>query len=194
MTPFERALVELGERGRASIAESQTAAIAIGGNFVGTDIDAERACVTQDLLCIAGEASVDLAMISQVFQAQISCDPDVIESPTRESARMMRVTAAGLARMCARALEIHARDTGYTPDVWFEESLATTELLVSDDRDPLFDGAAMDVVDLARAAASSVFAALACAPADRMGVPGHVASALGTSVAVFMIAEAAGGT
>jgi hypothetical protein len=44
---------------------------------------------------------------------------------------------------------------------------------------------------LVRTAAGGIHAALACAPADRMGVPGHVASALGACVAMFMVAEAA---
>jgi hypothetical protein len=50
-----------------------------------------------------------------------------------------------------------------------------------------------ETVELARRTASCIFAALACAPADRMGVPGHVANALGASVALFMIADISGG-
>lgn len=190
MSPCERAAVGIGAGGRGAIADAQISAIAIGGNYVGSTSESERACTTQDLLCIAGEAAVDMAMIAQIFEAQITCDPEGTEFPTRESARLMRETAAGVARMCARALEVHARDTGYAPDIWTADSLEETALWMSSDRDQLFDGLPIDAMSMAREAASAIFSALACAPADRMGVPGHIARALGTSVAVFMIAEA----
>jgi hypothetical protein len=186
MTPFERALVELGSQGRESIVRAQGAAIAVGGNFTGTTHDVEAACTTQDLLCLAGDATVDLAMIAQLFEAA---------STTPEHARMLRSAAAGVARFTARALEVHARDTGYDPDVWIARALDETEIVMTDDRDPLFTSlrAGGETVELARRTASCIFAALACAPADRMGVPGHVANALGASVALFMIADISGG-
>ncbi|MBJ7353230.1 MAG: hypothetical protein JHC98_00235 [Thermoleophilaceae bacterium] len=182
MTPFERALVELGRRGRESIARAHGTAIAIGGNFTGTSYDIETACSTQDLLCLAGDAAVDLAMIAQIFEAAPTAD---------EHAAMLRSASAGVARLTARALEIHARDTGYDPDVWIAGALDETALVMSDDRDLMFNGlrAGGETVTLARRIASSIFAALACAPADRMGVPGHVANALGASVALFMVAD-----
>ena len=182
MTPFERALVELGQQGRESIARAHGTAIAIGGNFTGTSYDIEATCSTQDLLCLAGDASVDLAMIAQIFEAAPNTD---------EHAQLLRSASAGVARLTARALEIHARDTGYDPDLWIAGALDETELVMSDDRDPMFTGlrAGGESVALARRVASSIFAALACAPADRMGVPGHVANALGASVALFMVAD-----
>jgi hypothetical protein len=184
MSPFERALVELGARGRATIAHVHEVAIAVGGNSVAMTHEIERTCTAQDLLCLAGDAAVDLAMIAQVFEVA----PD-----GGAQARLLRETAASVARMTARALEVHARDTGYDPDVWIARSLDETEFVMSDDRDELFDGlrAGGESVSLARSTASNIFAALACAPADRMGVPGRVAAALGTSVAVFMIADSA---
>lgn len=191
--PEQRATVGMGAAGRAAIADARDAAIAIGGNFTASTHESERACTAQDLLCIAGEAAVDMAMVSQLFQAQVACDPAASEKTTLESARLLRETAAGTARMCWRALEVHARDTGYAPDVWVSESIDETTLWMSADTDPLFEGAPVDALAMAREAAGAIFSALACAPADRMGVPGHVARALGTSVAVFMIADAANG-
>jgi hypothetical protein len=182
MTPFERALVELGERGRDSIARAHGTAIAVGGNFTGHTHEYEKTCSTQDLLCLAGDASVDMAMIAQIFEAA----PE-----TEEHAQLLRDAAAGVARLTARALEVHARDTGYDTDVWVAGALEETELVMSDDRDPMFSGlrAGGESVALARRVSSCIFAALACAPADRMGVPGHVANALGASVALFMVAD-----
>lgn len=182
MTPFERALVELGQRGRESIALARGTAVAVGGNFTGQTAELEKTCSTQDLLCLAGDASVDAAMIAQIFEAA----PD-----TYDHAQMLRDAAAGVARLTARALEVHARDTGYDPEIWIAGALDETELVMSDDRDPMFTGlrAGGESVALARKVSSSIFAALACAPADRMGVPGHVANAHGASVALFMIAD-----
>jgi hypothetical protein len=89
---------------------------------------------------------------------------------------------------------VHARDTGYDPDAWIARALEETEMVMTDDHDPMFDGLRTggESVALARQIASCIFAALACAPADRMGVPGHVANAHGTSVALFMIADICG--
>jgi hypothetical protein len=184
MTPFERALVELGNQGRESIVRAQGAAIAVGGNFTGSSREAETACTTQDLLCLAGDAAVDVAMLAQIFEAA----PD-----TGDHARMLRQASAGVERLTARALEVHARDTGYDPDVWIARALDETEVVMSDDSDPLFENlrAGGETITLARQIASCIFGALACAPADRMGVPGHVANALGASVALFMIAGVA---
>ncbi|MBJ7459309.1 MAG: hypothetical protein JHD02_09000 [Thermoleophilaceae bacterium] len=181
MTPFERAVVELGRHGRDAIAQAHGTAIAVGGRFTGTSYESEAICSTQDLLCLAGDATVDLAMIAQIFEAS----PEA-----HEHAQLLRSAAAGVARLTARALEIHARDTGYDPEVWIADALDATELVMSDDRDPMFDGlrAGGECIALARRTASCIFAALACAPADRMGVPGHIADALGASVALFMIA------
>src|SRR3954451_19252109 len=121
MSPFERALVELGEQGRASIAHAHGVAIAVGGNFTGTSYDIESTCSTQDLLCLAGDASVDLAMIAQIFEAAPETDAH---------AAMLRSASAGVARLTARALEVHARDTGYDPEVWVAGALDETELLM----------------------------------------------------------------
>lgn len=184
MSPFERALAEFSEGGRQAVADAHGAAIACGANFTGTTYEQERACTAQGLLCLAGDAAVDVAMIAQIFEAA---------QAGGEHARMLRDAASGMARLCARALEVHARDTGYDSELWISRAIDETELFMIDDSDELFDGLRTggESVTLARRAASSVHAALACAPADRMGVPGHVAAALGAGVALFMLAGAA---
>lgn len=183
MSPFERALVELGANGREAVAQAHVAAIAIGGNFTGTTHESELTCSAQDLLCLAGNAAVDAAMVAQVFE---------VSDGAGEHAELLREISAGMARLVARALEIHARDTGYDPEIWNANAVEETEIVMCADSDPLFDGAhAADTIALVRTAAAGIHAALACAPADRMGVPGHVASALGACVAMFMVAEAA---
>lgn len=182
MSPFERALVELGAGGRSAIVSAHASAIASGGLLAGSTSESERLCSTQELLCLAGDVSVDLAMIAQIFEA----------APLqREHVDVLREVSARTARLTARALEVHARDTGYDPEVWIAAALDETEFVMSDDHDELFPclRASGECVGLARAVSSRIFAALNALPADRMGVPGHVAAALGASVALFMIAE-----
>lgn len=182
MNPIDRVLVDLGARGHASVVDAHRAAVAIGGNVTGSTFELESTATTQDLLCAAGDLAVDLAMVAQVFEA----DPNGITH-----ARLLREAAAGVARLSTRALEVHARDTGYDPDVWIESAVDETETLMADDCDDLFSPARRggEIVALARVTASELFAALACTPADRMGVPGHISGVMGTSVALFMIAS-----
>ncbi len=184
MTPFERALAEFSAQGRQVVADGHIAAIAGGGNFTGTTYETECTFTAQDLLCLAGNAAVDVAMIAQIFEAT---------EAGGEHARMLKDASAGLARLSARALEVHARDTGYDPQIWISSAIDETEIMMIDDRDELFAGlrAGGEGVALARRSAASIHAALACAPADRMGVPGHISAALGAAVALFMIADAA---
>lgn len=183
MSPFERAVVELGVRGREAVEQAHVASVAVGGNFTGSTHEDERTCTAQDLLCLAGNTTVDAAMVAQVFEAT---------DGAAEHADLLRETAAGLARLTSRALEVHSRDTGYDQEVWVANAVDETELLMCADSDALFEGGrGADTVMLVRSAAAGIHAALACAPADRMGVPGHVATALGSCVALYMVAEAA---
>jgi hypothetical protein len=182
MSPFERALVRIGAGGRASIGLAWTAAVAEGGNFTGTTEEEERLCSTQDLLCAAADAALDAAMLAQVFDAA----PD---APAH--AALLRSAAAGVTRLTSRALETHARDTGYVHTVWVERALEDAEFVMCDDRDELFSGlrSGGESVALARHAAARIHAALSAAPVDRMGVPGRISEALGAGVALFMIAD-----
>lgn len=169
---------------RQTVADAYVSAIAHGANFTGTSQQEESICSAQDLLCMAGDAAVDAALLAQVFE---------VVGEGGDHARMLREAVAGMARLTMRALEVHARDTGYDATVWADRAADETWFLLTDDCDELFEAPsrAGESVVLARRAASSVMSALACAPADRMGVPGHVADALGTCVALFMIADGA---
>ncbi len=185
MTPFERALAEFSSGPRQALADAHLAAIASGGNFTGTSYETECTLTAQDLLCLAGNAAVELAMLAQIFDA----------APADEPRRALKTVAAGIARLTARSLEVHARDTGYEPGVWISSAVDETELTMLADCDELFDGLieASPAVCLSRRAAAGIHAALACAPVDRMGVPGHIATALGAAVAMFMVADDAQG-
>lgn len=189
MNPLVRAQVPIGSNGRCAVERAHGLAIASGVDFTGCTAETERLFSTQDLLCAVGDAVVNLAMIAQLFDAQTICDGDAVSQEAHDQARVLREAAAGVARLTSRALEVHARDTGYETDIWLDDALDETQRLLADDHDPLFAPNPPTVTELARALASDVFAALAAAPGDRMGVPGHVARALGASVALFMVAD-----
>lgn len=189
MNPLVRAQIPIGSSGRCAVERAHSVAIASGVDFTGSSSEIERLCTTQDLLCAAGDAVVELAMLAQLFDAQSICDGDSVSQAAHEHARVLRSAAAGVARLTSRALEVNARDTGYSTDVWIDDALDEAQRLLADDHDPLFSPSPPTVIEMARALASDIFAALAAAPGDRMGVPGHVARALGASVALFMVAE-----
>lgn len=185
MTDFVRPSFDFSDESRQAVLDAHGYAVANGGNFTCSSRDDEALFTAQDLLCAAGEIAVDVAMLAQAF-----------ECPTggsSERARALRDAASGMARMSARALEVHARDTGYDRDVWVQRAHEETEFRLCEDTDALFEElrAGGETVALARTAASKIFSALASAPVDRMGVPGHIAEALGISVTLVMIARAA---
>lgn len=171
--------------GHAAVSEAHAVAVVQGANFTGTTHESERICSAQDLLCMAGSAAVDVALIAQVFDA---CK----ESADQQAqAQALSSGAAGLTRLIKRALEVHSRDTGYAADIWLERAVEETEYLLHGSY--LLNDVEVShgtfCTDLVRTSAGGVMAALACAPADRMGVPERITEALGASVALFMIAE-----
>jgi hypothetical protein len=184
MSDFVRPTFDFSDDSRQAVLDAHGFAVANGGNYTYSTAGDEALFTAQDLLCAAGEIAVDVAMLAQTFEAA---------SGGVDRARALRDAASGMARLTARALEVHARDTGYDRDVWIQRAYEETEYRLFEDRDDLFEElrAGGETVSLARTAASKVFSALACAPADRMGVPGHIAEALGISVTLVMIARAA---
>lgn len=189
MNPLDRAYVPAGAQGRSAIEDAYAAAIATGGDVVDGGFDDEHAASSHELLCRAGETLIELAMIAQIFQAQAQLDPDASSQELRRDARTLRLASARVARLTRDALENHGRDTGYTLDVWLEHAFSETEMLMTDDVDPLFSGVPGSAIELVRHLSDSLFGALAAAPTDRMGVPERVASAMGVSVALYMVAD-----
>lgn len=183
MSRFERLALDFSHASTQAVRDAHTSAVALGGNVTLRSGEDERLCSAQDLLCLAADMAVDMAMLAQIFDASASAG---------EHVPMLEDAACAVARLAARALEVHARDTGYQRELWLDQALEETQFLLFADQDPLFDGqrSGGSTAELARSSASSLHAALACAPADRMGVPGHIAAALGSSVAVFMVARA----
>lgn len=185
MSNFVRPTFDYSDESRQAVLDAHGFAVANGGNFTYSTYDDETQFSAQDLLCAAGEVAVDVAMLAQSFECPVGDHAG--------PARALRDAASGMARLAARALEVHARDNGYDRGAWIQRAYEETEFRLVDDSDELFEDlrAGGETVTLARTAASKIFSALACAPADRMGVPGHVAEALGISVTLVMIARAA---
>lgn len=182
MSYSQRLTLDFSEGSAQAVRGAHVSAIAAGGNVTFTTREDEQLCSAQDLLCLAADAAVDMAMLAQVFEV---CDDG------GEHVELLAETASAVARLTARALEVHARDTGYEREIWVDRAVEETQFMLFSDEDALFEGerSGGSTVSLARGTAASLHAALACAPADRMGVPGHISQALGASVAVFMIAR-----
>ncbi|MGH2906215.1 MAG: hypothetical protein ACRDKI_05535 [Solirubrobacterales bacterium] len=164
-------------------------AIAHGVDSLGFDSELECTLTAHDLMARAGEQSIDVALVAQIFNAQARAGSEIPAADARETARLLRDVTSGNVRFVARALEVHARDTGYSVDVWLATAYSTAQVLLGDSRDagqtrisampPLF----------ARVAARSLFEALAASVSDRMAVPGHLADSLGANVALYMHAR-----
>jgi hypothetical protein len=190
VTPRRLILQALPACDREAVRAGLDTAIAYGIDSTGIDADTERTLGSHDLMCRAGEAMIDLALVAQIFKSQVRLGDALPASTLEATSRMLRDTSAGCTRLVSRALEIHARDTGYSRDVWMITAYDTTNLFLLDSLDigpsrianvpPLFT----------RIAARSLFDALAASRSDRMAVPGYLADSLGANLALFMHAQA----
>jgi hypothetical protein len=86
---------------------------------------------------------------------------------------------------------VHARDTGYSAEVWMLTAFDTTSLFLQDSRDAGRGRMSVMPPLFARIGARSLFDALAACNADRMAVPGYLADSLGANLALFMHAQTA---
>jgi hypothetical protein len=174
-----------------SVRRGLDAAIAFGVDAIGVDLETERTLGSHELMCRAGEASIDLALIAQVFKSQVRRAENIPEEALVRSALLLRERAAATTRLVARALEVHARDTGYSRDVWLMAAHDGASLFLLDSLDAGNSRVATMPPLLARIAARSLFDALASSNSDRMAVPGYLADSLGANLALFMHAQAA---
>lgn len=195
VTPRKLLLQALPACDRPSVRRGLETAIAFGVDSTGIDAEAESTLGAHELMCRAGEASIDLALVAQIFKSQIR-QPEKIPAETLHvTARMLRDTAAGSTRLVARALEVHARDTGYASDVWMITAYDTTNLFLLDSFETGRTRLAAVPPLFARIAARSLFDALAASNCDRMAVPGYLADSLGANLALFLHTQAVvGGT
>jgi hypothetical protein len=164
--------------------------LAFGADATGIDDETELTMTSHDLMCRAGEASIDLALIAQVFKSQIRKGADAPAGDIRTSARMLRDSSAASTRLVALALDVHARDTGYSNDAWMLTAYDTTSLFLLDSLDAGDSRLATVPPLFARIAARSLFDALASSNSDRMAVPGYLADSLGANLALFLHVQA----
>jgi hypothetical protein len=179
---------------RASVRKGLNSAIAFGVDASGIDPEIEATMNAHDLMCRAGEASIDLALIAQVFKSHVRKGTDIPADELQRSARMLRDSAAATTRLVTRALETHARDMGYASDIWLITAYDTTNLFLLDSLDVGETRVAAMPPLFARIAARSLFDALASSNSDRMAVPGYLADSLGANLALFLHAQAVVGS
>lgn len=190
MTPRRQLLQAPPASDRESVRSSLDRAIAFGIDGLGFDVETEQALSSHDLMCRAGESSIDLALVAQIFGAHVRGGAAISDGDFRTSARMLRDRTAASTRLVARALNVHARDTGYSSDVWLNTAFDTTNLFLLDSFEAGETRVATMPPIFARVAARSLFEGLASSSSDRMAVPGYLADSLGAHLALFMHAQA----
>jgi hypothetical protein len=115
----------------------------------------------------------------RLFVAALNIDDGL----AREAADAVRRHSAGLVRLAHRALEVHARDVGYSLDAWREQALVCANwLLCADDE---HDGLPPALREL-DTASRRLAAAIAAVPVDSMAVPDHLASAQGAWLSCYL--------
>lgn len=190
MTPREVVLEALPPCDRTALRGGLDSAIAFGLDRIGIDTETEAMLGAHDLMCRAGESLIDLALVAQVFKAQVRLDHGIPLGDFRTTATLLRDTSAASTRFASRALETHARDIGYSSDAWMRTAFDTTRLFLQDSRHAGHSRVSTMPPLFARIAARSMFDALAASNTDRMAVPGFLADSLGANLALFMHAHA----
>ena len=146
----------------------------------------ESAHGTLRLLTLAALRLPDLYLYGYVLEA-VDEDPSVEPVPPIVASRLGEI-AAGALRLAHHALETHAHDLGYEPDVWVERALEHARAQLSAD----LEGAPRPLVDQARRCAIALTRAIAATAAEAMLVPGELADGLACLLALYLVATTLG--
>jgi hypothetical protein len=166
-------------------------AVAHGGTGLRLDRDEERALSWAELLAMASDRVTGTARAALSLEVLADGAPhnDGVEE-TRNQAQQLRAAAAAQLRLTHRALEAHARELGYSPQVYVDRVADAAKSAVDEARGVVDDTCPApmlsDLVDEAHAHASR---ALLCMTADRCAVPGKLADTLGCWFLLFLIGE-----
>jgi hypothetical protein len=149
-------------------------AVAVGCGCV-LHPDAERLAAADELVAVALPELVRLGVLALVAEGQ--------ETPPSVCASALGRAAATVLRLVDRALDAHARDTGYAVHAWhqraWEHAHARAHAVSAMDADELPLGT---LVEASAEAAGDVVMAL---HRDRLGIPEGLADALGSLLVLF---------
>jgi hypothetical protein len=139
------------------------------------------------LMCAAARHALDLALLTQTFETHAGIVGHPADALMAPLVCALRDESAAVVRTTWQALQVHARDVGYSAERWEDRAVAVTSDVLSD------EGGSLDSpvrpADVARAAGLEVTCALQATAEDRMAVPGHLAGAEGLAAALFMLAR-----
>ena len=156
-------------------------ALALGGH------DTRRRYADENLerpVRLIAEALRRLVVVGATVPA--ICSPAEARCSDDSSVRLAaRLAIAGALRLTHTALEVHARDLGYATRAWLGGTPTIADAIDSDSREQPEVQLLVDVDEVAR----DLGEALVALEADRMAVPGHLASALGALLALFRRAQ-----
>jgi hypothetical protein len=145
------------------------------GDVIG--LEHERLAAPDELVALALPGLVRLGGFALLV--------DAASEPAPECARALAREAAGVLRLLDRALAAHGRDNGYRVAAWLEHALGAAQATAGVSR------VEVDAMVLSRVVSEAVDAVAAVAIAlhrDRQGVPGGLASALGSILVLYVAA------
>jgi len=152
-------------------------AVCAGGALSPLSADEERLCGPLELLALITTRTQLLAVLAvELTDADAHSSQRLIDELRRRVALVIRLAHC--------ALEVHARDVGYTADVWHFRAVTCGGLLLDTDDENVVDELLLSALERATRALA---AAIVCVPADRMSVPGHVTDALGDWLACYVV-------
>ena len=142
----------------------------------------ERAHGTLRLLTLATLRLPDLYLYAHLLEA-LDEAPTIEPVPPIVTSQLGDI-AAGALRLADRALETHAHELGYEPDVWVEQALEQARAQLAGD----LEREERPLVVQARRCAIALTRAIAATATEAMLVPGELADALARLLALYLIA------
>jgi hypothetical protein len=183
---INRALTLAASASPVELGQAYATAVACGGGARAFKAEDEREVATLRLLALALMQLPHLAVCAYTLDMVADAEVDALATETAS------VVAADVLRLAHDALEADARDVGYRTDAWLEHALvgARLELGAHAEDDCEYVPVALEQ---ARSSAVALSRAAAATAGDRMQVPEELAGALAHLLAVYVLAQAAGG-
>jgi hypothetical protein len=188
MTRFldlEGVLARAGARDETELHQSYRQAIAQGGRYAPTR-ELERISSSLQLLCRTVTHLPGLGLYPALLDAGLT-DARLDADRAGPMIGAISAQAAAALRLTHRALEAHARDVGYRPDAWVEQTVCVAEVELacahpaqSDDESGLFGEQVV-------AATGHLAQALAASQTDRMAVPDRLSQALAHLLVIYVL-------
>lgn len=178
-------LALISPRSGAELSAAHRAAVAHGGHDTGASAELERLASTPQLLSYLIPRLPEIAISTFAVQTLAGAGWDERLAATVEQ---LRTQSAGGVRLGQRALEVHARDTGYRLESWTQVIVETTGEVLERAHDRTAHMQLPSPLEQIRSASGAVARALGACERDRMAVPEHVCETIAHLLVLFMFA------